>query len=90
MSYSAVGYVFFTLRASALYGNSKVVIAALAALASIILILQGFASPMFGTIPWATGHGPCFAGKRPDASNLVIVFWVRYTSHTSIGLLSLN
>lgn len=77
MSYSTVVYIFFTIRASALYGNSRAVIASLATLASVILILQGFASPMFGTIPWATGHGPCFAGKKPDASNLVIVFWVR-------------
>lgn len=88
MAYAATGYVFFTLRASALYGNSKLVIAGLGLLACIILVLQGIASPMFGTIRWATGHGPCFSGKKPDASNLVIVFWVRKNSLLALVLYS--
>lgn len=76
MAFAATVYVFFILRASAIYGNSWIVVAFLGILASIILILQGIASPYFGVIPWATGHGPCFAGKTPTSSDMLVIFWV--------------
>jgi hypothetical protein len=72
-------YALFTLRAVAIYGNSKIVMAFLVSLASTILILQGISSAEFGTIPWARGAGPCFAGKTPVSSNILVIFWVSFS-----------
>lgn len=76
MVYASAVYTLFLLRASAVYGNSVIVKIFLGTLASVILILQGIASTEFGTIPWATGHGACFAGKTPVSSNILVIFWV--------------
>lgn len=69
-------YVLFTLRASAIYGNSKIVMAFLSTLAITIFVLQGVASVEFAPVPWATGRGPCFAGKTPVSSNILVIFWL--------------
>lgn len=69
-------FALFTLRASALYGNSKLVLAFLTTLGITILALEGVASVQFGTIPYATGRGPCFAGATPTSSNILVIFWV--------------
>lgn len=76
MAYASAVYALFILRASAIYGNSLLVTIFLGTLASIILILQGIASAEFGTIPWAIGRGPCFAGGTPRSSNIMVIFWV--------------
>ncbi|KAK9899128.1 hypothetical protein P389DRAFT_194136 [Cystobasidium minutum MCA 4210] len=76
MAYSSAVYLLFIIRASAVYGNSILVKVILGTLASVILIIQGFASTEFGTIPWATGHGPCFAGKTPRSNNILVIFWL--------------
>jgi hypothetical protein len=76
MAFASTVYVFFIIRASAVYGNSWIVVGFLGTLASLILVLQGIASPDFGVVPWATGHGPCFAGKTPTSSHMLVIFWV--------------
>lgn len=75
MTMTTMAFTLFTLRASAIYGNSKIVMAFLSILGATILVIEGVASPEFSTIPWATGHGPCFAGKGPDTSKIVVIFW---------------
>jgi hypothetical protein len=71
-------FALFTLRASALYGNSKIVMGFLTTLGLTILALEGVASVQFGTIPYATGRGPCFAGATPTSSNILVIFWVSF------------
>ena len=78
MTYQSAVYTLFIIRASAVYGNSIIVKIFLGTMASVILILQGIASTEFGTIPWATGQGACFAGKTPGSSNILVIFWVSY------------
>jgi hypothetical protein len=79
-------FALFTLRASALYGNSKIVMGFLATLGLTILALEGVASPQFGTIPYSTGRGPCFAGATPTSSHILVIFWVSMRKALRVAL----
>lgn len=68
--------LLLSLRAWAIYERSKIVLYSLLTLLTAMVAVICVAGRYFEAPVFIEGHGPCFAGPKPDAPNIKICLWL--------------